>query len=219
MDIGDIIKDYFWVILALLFYLLAGRKKTKKDGKTVPEIVERQQGGRERKPGLQERLEQALKEMQEQAEGKTRPAQSSPPAPVRGNTVAAVPAEGTLLESVPVEPPFEFHSTVPLHQRKTALDATLPASAGASAPVPASEFREGHGLHYHAHTAEMEGTTGITEFHEAHGIRGGRGGGRPAPSGSAAAADVSRFFVDEDELRRSVIAAEVLGPPVSRRRS
>src|SRR5690606_31439465 len=155
MDIGDIIKDYFWVILALLFYLLAGRKKTKKDGKTVPEVVERQQGGRERKPGLQERLEQALKEMQEQAEGKTRPAQSSPPAPVRDNAVAAVPAEGTLLESVPVEPSFEFHSTVPLHQRKTALDAALPASAGVS------EFREGHGLHYHAHTAEMEGTTGI----------------------------------------------------------
>lgn len=215
MDIGDIIKDYFWVILGLLFYLLAGRKKTKKDGKTVPEIVERQQGGRERKPGLQERLEQALKEMQAQAEGKTRPAQSSPPAPVRGDAAIAVPAEGTLLESVPVEPPFEFHSTVPLHRRKTALDTALPAS---SAGVPASEFREGHGLHYHAHTAEMEGTAGVTEFHEAHGIRGGRRGGRTALSGSAAA-DASRFFVDEDELRRSVIAAEILGPPVSRRRS
>ncbi len=41
MDIGDIIKDYFWVILALLFYLLAGRKKSNRRAEaTRPQITE-----------------------------------------------------------------------------------------------------------------------------------------------------------------------------------
>lgn len=214
MDIGDIIKDYFWVILALLFYLFAGRKKTKKDGKTVPEVVERQQTTRERKPGLQERLEQALKEMQEQAEGKNRPAPSSSPAAVRRDAVVSVPEGGLLSESVPAEVSYEFHSTVPLHQRPTAL-----APAAASVPAAQPEFREGHGLHYHAHTAEMAESTGGAEFHQAHGIHGGGGGRSVRTRPSAATEEGFRFFADEDELRRAVVAAEILGPPVSRRRS
>lgn len=224
MDIGDIIKDYFWVIIALLFYLLAGRKKTKKDEKIVPE---RNRPGEsaagEARPGLQERLEQALREMQQQT-GPTStnvPVQSSAAyqTPLEAAT-ASVPAEEVFSEPSRTTSPFEFHSTVPLHQRRTALDAarqTAPATAVAES-ASVSEFHEGHGLRYHSHSGEMS-SSGRTGFREGHGLHYGESPTRPSRSGvpPAVSDDVPPFFRDEEDLRRAVIAAEILGPPRGRR--
>lgn len=216
MDIGDIIKDYFWVIIALIFYLLFGRKKTKKDGKIVPESGKQQVTVGEPKLGLQERLEKALREMQQQVEqgNTTRPVQSSAPAQqmseMRGDVVSI--EEGFYEASTSNS--FEFHTTVPLHQRKTALESVPVEVVQEVSGEALPEFHEAHGLRYHSHSGEMKGGREL-DFHEVHGMHYGESLTSPSRSTLSAVLhdESSALFRDEEDVRRAIIAAEILGPP------
>lgn len=223
MDIGDIIKDYFWVIIAVLFYLFAGRKKAKKEQREQVAKGETQSrstpASRPAASGLQERLEQALREMQSQGEKGRAPVAAQPvPASVSAPQATSVISSdiGHSLEYGAAESAYDFHTTVPLHERKTALDIALENAAAAGQPS-ATEFTEGHGLRYHSHSAEM-GSSKTPEFKQAHGMHYGEAPSRSSKKHSTPVLQESSpaLFSSDEELRRAVVTAEILGPPKGR---
>lgn len=228
MDIGEILKDYFWLILAILFYLFAGRnKKKKEEEKKASRAGTSPQARPAVKSGLQERLEQALREMQEHAGQETggRPAPQSAgqtprlvvrPAAAPAASMATAEANVTVPEPGVAESTYESGPAISLRERRTALDAAAAKEEFTESTVP--DFREGHGLRYHAHVGEMA-PTGSVEFHEAHGLHFGQAGlGRSGIPATPSILDEESIplFHNEDDIRRAIIAAEILGPPKAR---
>lgn len=243
MDFTDLLP---LIIIALVFLFGRSSKKKAEEAKRkaemgiegpTPGTMETGVAASATPASLQERLEQALREMQQRVEAESAAAKESA-APIPRQAASLIAAmEGIDLEEgdefareyaapldvLAVEPPVTSEQTedrFAFHARSGA-DESTPQSYRESG---FSEYRSARGLHFNeTHSPAAVRSAGMSEFHEAHGLSHGRQRAHPIYTSAMdkQAEDEServRIFENADDVRRAIIINEILNKPRALRR-
>ena len=194
-------------LVVFLFYTLKNKGQKKAGNKPVP--AKTGNSAKAGKGSLQERLEIALREMQQRVEGEVSPVKTG--------------KESSLEKSFAEVPGDEFDPTWASVKEKDLSSRLDDASSRfdtleetTRSSDASGSFKQAHGLHYREEgDPYLKEQSDLPEFHEVHGLHYGEGARRPAsgkPENSGAGA-LHDMLQNTDEVRRAVILAEVLGKP------
>lgn len=224
MDVGTIVS----IILGLLYLFYTSVNKKKEEEKRRSGTTTEETG--QKKPSLQERLDQAIQEMQQRVEG----AEAAPEQPQRKSTAAANTSESGVQPTLLSTPQFEesFAQTMTAEEfdptwagvkeanlanrmdnATTALESSPDSRKREKGRM--SDFKQAHGLHYVDGVSDPVEMSTRGEFHEAHGIHHGDMTGHSHTIGDVSyeASEAIRMLGDIDDVRKGIILAEILGKP------